>query len=169
MAAMASSAQGDAGAGGVLEYFRRDESAGFRRLFLRGGLLVIAGILCVVYAELHRGTRAFVWLLPAGVLTVASGPLSAILGLRRLLEDESYVAVRRDGIVLARPSSPPLLLPWDEVARVGFDARAGLAEIERTDGRAKEAIDMRLGGIDGRELARRLEAYRRRASFGLLR
>ena len=129
----------------------------------------MAGILCVVFAELHRHTRTFLWLLPAGVLTVASGPLTTILGLRRLLVQESYVAVRRDGIVLARGASPTLVVDWDEVAKIAFDARAGFAVIERTGGREPLMIDMRLGEIDGRELAKRLDAYRRRASFGLLR
>ncbi len=162
---MAAPAEADAG---ILEYFRRDETGRFRRLFLRGALLVMIGIVCVVFAELHRGTRTFVWLLPAGVLTVASGPLSAILGLRRLLAEESYVAVRRDGIVLARAASEALVVEWDHVAKVAFDERAGFAVIERTGAAEAVVIDMRLGEIDGKELAKRLEAYRRRAHFGLL-
>lgn len=166
---MAVPLRADAGERGILEYFRRDESGRFRRLFLRGALLVLAGIACVIFAELHRGTRTFLWLLPAGVLTVASGPLSAILGLRRLLAEESYVAVRRDGIVLARAASQVAVIEWEHVARIGFDARAGFAVIERADGQPAVPIDMRLGELDGKELAKRLEAYRRRASFGLLR
>lgn len=157
-----------AGAEGILEYFRRDETDGFKRLFLRGALLVMAGIACVIFAELHRASRTFIWLLPTGVLTVASGPLTALLGLRRLLAEECYVAVRRDGVVLARPAAPPLLVAWDAVAKVRFDARSGLAVIERTGGAPPLPIDVRLGEVDGKELAKRLEAYRRRAHFGLL-
>ena len=151
----------------ILEYFRNDQRRDFGRVLARGATLVVIGCALVAWGILHRFTIAGSVATAAGVLVVASGPLATILGLRALLFEESYLAVRRDGLVIARTGEPTLEVPWDDVAHIVAEA-GGLA-IEREGQAPPIVVAMKFEGREPAALARHLEAQRRRAAHGLLR
>lgn len=102
-----------------------------------------------------------------GLLSIAGGAGVAIVGLRRVMSEESYLALRTDGAYF-RHAGERSLLPWDEVEAVRWDPASRAIHFVRHDGSAWSRPE-RYAGIDGSELAKRAAEVRRKALFGLLR
>lgn len=101
-----------------------------------------------------------------GLATIVVGGASVIIGLRRELRHEAYLALRTDG-ALHRDGGTCSLVRWDDVEAVRWDAaRARLAFVAH-DG-SEWILEERFAGIDGEDLARRAGTIRRKALFGLL-
>lgn len=101
-----------------------------------------------------------------GLLCIAGGAGAAIVGLRRVLTEESYLALRTDGAYF-RHARERSLLPWDEVEAVRWDPRSRAVLFVRHDG-SEWARGERYAGIEGEALAKRAAEIRRKALFGLL-
>ena len=101
-----------------------------------------------------------------GLFCIAAGAGAAIVGLRRVLTEESYLALRTDGAYFRRAGERSLL-PWDEVEAVRWDAASSAVLFVRHDG-SEWARSERYAGIEGAELAKRCAEVRRKALFGLL-
>lgn len=101
-----------------------------------------------------------------GLLCIASGAATAIVGLRRALAEESYLALRTDGAYFRRGDERALIL-WEEVEEVRWVPDAGALWFVRHDGPPWIRAE-RFAGIDGPELAKRASEVRRKALFGLL-
>jgi hypothetical protein len=102
-----------------------------------------------------------------GIGCIVAGGAAAIIGLRRVLSEESYLALRTDGAYF-RTASERSLVRWEDVESVRWDAATRSVLFERHDGTAwirREAF----AGIDGEELAKRAGDVRRKALFGLIR
>jgi hypothetical protein len=104
-------------------------------------------------------------LLAGGILLIVSGGASAIVGLRRVMTEETYLALRTDG-ALYRAGRERSFVAWDEVEEVTWDGSAVL--FVRHDGSAW-ARSERFADIDGIGLAKCAADVRRKALFGLIR
>jgi hypothetical protein len=114
----------------------------------------------------HRSTPLERVLGIVGLVCVVAGGLTTIVGLRRVLSEESYLALRTDGAYFRRGREASLL-PWHEVEEVRWDEREKVVRFVRHDG-SEWSRGERFAGIDGPELARRAAEVRRKALFGLL-
>lgn len=100
----------------------------------------------------------------AGLALVIAGGLIAIVGLRRVLAEDRYLALRTDGVYF-QDGARGSLLPWEDVEAIGVDDRALV--FERHDG-GRWIRPERLAGIEPEALAVRAREVRRKALFGLL-
>lgn len=102
-----------------------------------------------------------------GLICVAGGSAWAILGLRTVMSEESYLALRNDGAYF-RHGRERSLLPWEEVETVRWDPEARAVVFVRHDGSTWVRAE-RFAGTEGSEIAKRASEVRRKALFGLLR
>lgn len=109
--------------------------------------------------ELTTGLFAFVCLVGGG--------LTAILGLRRVLSEESYLALRHDGALFVH-GDEERFVAWEDVEDVRWDAGTDALLFVSHDGEAVP-LHARFADIANEEVARRARAVRRRAVFGLFR
>jgi hypothetical protein len=101
-----------------------------------------------------------------GLACITLGGGTTIVGLRRVLSDESYLALRTDGAYFRRGPDASLIA-WDDVEEVRWDATVGAVRFERHDGSVWLRPE-RYADIDGATLAKRAAEIRRKALFGLL-
>ncbi len=120
-----------------------------------GGRPLVNGIPLL---ELTTGLLAFGCLLGGG--------LTAMLGLRRLLAEESYLALRHDGALFVH-GDEERFVSWDDVEDVRWDAGSDALLFVAHDGEAVPLV-ARFADMPNEELAKRARAVRRRAIFGLL-
>lgn len=101
-----------------------------------------------------------------GLACVVLGGATTIVGLKRVLAEEAYLALRTDGAYFRRGKERSLVR-WDEVEQVRWDTTLGVLRFERHDGSAWTRAE-RFADVDGHALARRAAEVRRKALFGLL-
>lgn len=117
---------------------------------------------------IHRGSLG--WELGLGFFGIAcivAGGATAIIGLRGVLSEESYLALRTDGAYF-RTARERSLVRWDEVEGVRWDPATRSVLFERHDGSAWIRTEA-FAGIEGKDLAKRAGEVRRKALFGLIR
>jgi hypothetical protein len=102
----------------------------------------------------------------AGFVLVAGGAIFTMIGMQRILRDETYVALRTDGIAL-RVAGQETLVGWDELAEARWDAARGEIVLERTDG-SLLAVAHRFARATGPELCARIAQTKRRAAMNML-
>lgn len=183
-------------AGLIVEHYRLDASTSMRRALGLASLVVTAGALlmasAIVVSRHDGGARATpvrdalfragevtaegapverppgleLALGVAGLACIALGGASAIVGLRRVLTDESYLALCTRGAYF-RAGAERALVFWEDVEAVRWDAEERAVRFERHDGSAWIRAE-RYAGIDGPSLAKRAAEVRRKALFGLL-
>jgi hypothetical protein len=100
----------------------------------------------------------------AGVCVIV-GPTFAILRLARSLREDASLAARMDGVTFER-NGKQLHMPWDTIERVELEPPTTL--VFRMRGAEPFVLHESFALIDTKELAKRLEELRRKASFGLL-
>jgi len=142
------------------------------------GLLVSRGNLPHPLVASRRGPVAYVEAAPgqSPVLEIATGlvalgcllggGVTAIIGLRRALEEESYLALRRDGALFVTGDTERFVA-WDDVEDVRWDAPTDALLFVSHDGEAVPLV-ARFSDVGNEELAKRARAVRRRAVHGLL-
>lgn len=155
-----------------LEWFRPDPRPRLLRTYLLGMLLMLSGVGCCAagFLGLRVGVGmpegAFVLLLLVGLVAVAT---ALVLFVRRalwVLADETCLILRVDGLRFERAGAATHV-PWEVIDSVGADGDA--LRISTDDPRLGELrVKTRFTDIDAGELARRIEATRRRALMGLL-
>jgi len=101
----------------------------------------------------------------AGILLIVSGTVVAVVGLQRLLANESCIVVRADGIAVQRKELEDFVA-WDDVEVIRAAERSIV--VARRDGTALTVGDRKFGGKDAKVLAPELDAVRRKAAFRLL-
>lgn len=183
-------------AGLIVEHYRLDASTSLRRALGLASLVVTAGALlmasAIVVSRHDRGVPAApvrdalfragevtaegapverahgleLALGVAGLACIALGGAAAIVGLRRVLTDESYLALCTRGAFF-RAGEERALVRWEDVEAVRWDAEARAVRFERHDGSAWIRAE-RYAGIEGPRLAARAADVRRKALFGLL-
>ncbi len=152
----------------MLEFFRLDRSDVIvPTLTIAIALTMIGSLLVAAGFVVHRYGTSFEHLLTTiGILSTAAGPTIVILRLRRVLTDESYVALRTDGVALHK-GTVETLVRWEELTEVHFDEARKAVVLERGD-QGEVLVTERFAGIDHAALAKRIDDLRRKASFNLL-
>lgn len=97
---------------------------------------------------------------------LVGGGLTAILGLRRVLAEESYLALRHDGALFVH-GDEERFVAWEDVEDVRWDASTDALLFVSHDGEAVPLV-ARFADVANEEIAKRARAVRRRAVFGLL-
>ncbi|MFO0709643.1 MAG: hypothetical protein U0353_07370 [Sandaracinus sp.] len=95
------------------------------------------------------------------------GGATAIIGLKRALSEESYLALRHDGALFVHGDTERFVA-WDDLEDVRWDARSDALLFVGHDG-VPVPLEARFADVTNQELARRVLAVRRRAVHGLLR
>jgi hypothetical protein len=151
----------------ILDWYRTDPWPRMRRVLVAGpGLLSLGGLVVAVSfaAREPPGVRSAAAVL--GLVLVASGAGLTLAGMFRILRDDTYLAIRTDGVVF-RAASRETLLVWSELARARWDGPRALLLLEREEGEPV-VVARRFAGIAGPELAGKIEQSRRRALMGML-
>lgn len=102
-----------------------------------------------------------------GFAVLVGGGLVAILGLNRVLSEESYLALRVDGALLVHGDARRLVR-WDDVADVRHDPTRDAIVLVR-EGGDEWAIERRFAGATNGEIVKKAAEVRRRALFGMYR
>lgn len=110
---------------------------------------------------------SLVWLaFFGGMLLVVSGPATMIWSMRRRWDDDRYLMLRVDGLLMQEEE--PWSIRWDNVSKVRWDDGDDSIVLQLRSDDSEVRIDQRYMGITNQELAREAESVRRKASFGLL-
>lgn len=150
----------------MLEWYRVDQTAQVLRAFGVGAFTVMLGVVCAILAAtVARSVGTHGALLIGGLALIIAGPLGTMAALRRILNEDRYVALRADGIFV-HLSAPGTLIEWDrfEEAEVDESGRLWLMD----DAGLSQAVQARLDGIDPAQLTRRIGRVRTQALMGLL-
>jgi len=99
-----------------------------------------------------------------GLASIAGGGGFAIYRLHRVLQEESYLALRTDGAYFCTDAERSLVR-WEDVAAVRAEGHAVVFERHDGDDWVREE---RFAGVDAAALAKRASEVRRKALFGLL-
>jgi hypothetical protein len=102
---------------------------------------------------------------------VASGAGSTLAGMARILRDDSYLAIRTDGVEL-RLGAAEAIHRWEDIVRIRWDDARGAIVLELQGSEADEVTEVAVArafvGVTGPVLAERLERSRRQVSMGIL-
>lgn len=109
--------------------------------------------------EITTGLIALACLLGGGV--------TAIVGLKRALSEESYLALRHDGALFVHGDTERFVA-WEDLEDVRWDAPTNALLFVGHDGEAVPLV-ARFADVTNEDLAQRVRAVRRRAVHGLLR
>ena len=156
----------------IVDWYRVDNWPRMRRVLVAGpALLSLGGLVMAVSFSTRepgalRAAAAFV-----GMAIVASGAGTTLAGMYRILRDDSYLAIRTDGLAM-RLGAVETLLPWAELSRARWDAALAHLVLERSvevlvEPREPLVVARRFAGVGGPALAERIERARRRASMGM--
>jgi hypothetical protein len=152
----------------VIAWYRIDRWPAARRTLTLACAFIGSGA-CVIGLSFltHQPERVRVVATVLGLVLTLAGPVTAILGLRRPLNEDLYIAVLLEGLLLHLEGEPKTI-PWDDLLRVtARPATPGLV-LELRDG-SRIALDGVFAGVTSAELAARLDDARRKAAFSLLR
>ncbi|AKF04843.1 hypothetical protein [Sandaracinus amylolyticus] len=171
----------------IIEWFRVDATRRIAKLLAIGATGMVAGSFSIarlvmtaphavryatrsparypiLWPESSVAPTTFLWAALGFALVVGCG-LVAILGLRRVLSEESYLALRVDGVLFAHGEARRFVR-WEDIDDVRHDA-ARDAIVWVLDGDDPWVLDARFAGGSNAEIAKKAVTVRRRALFGL--
>ncbi len=102
-----------------------------------------------------------------GFAFLVGGGLFAILGLRRVLEEERYLALRVDGLLFVDGASRRFV-SWDDVAEIRYEAEGNAIVFER-ESASEWMLDCHFAGASNSEIVKKALEVRRRALLGMYR
>jgi hypothetical protein len=150
----------------VVEWYRLDVGRRIRRALGPNAALLTVGSIVANYA---LGWSSGVWSTvgsAAGLCMIGGGGLGAILGLKRIFEEDDYLLVRTDGL-LYHVGNEARLFPWDELSLVRWSSERQRLELLLAH-EELVPLEHRFATIGGEALAERLEEVRRKAIWNLL-
>lgn len=119
----------------------------------------------VIWPATPVDPETLAWTLIGFALVVGCG-LFAVLGLRRVLSEESYLALRVDG-VLFQSGERRRFARWDDVEDVTHDPERDALVLALRGEETPWALDARFAGASNAEIAKKALTVRRRALFGM--
>jgi hypothetical protein len=157
----------------IVDWFRVDPSSQMRRILIAGpGLLTLGGLVVAVQFATRAPSNLRAMSAAIGLLLVASGAGFTLAAMYRILRDDTYLAIRTDGVIYRAASTgsdadtQETLIGWDDLARARWDGPTGAIVLERVDGEPL-VVARRFAGVTGPALATRIERARQRAAMGL--
>jgi hypothetical protein len=151
----------------ILDWYRADPWPRMRRILVIGPALLSLGGLVVAVSFATRqpqSTRSIAAVV--GLALVAAGAGLTLAGMFWILRDDTYLAIRTDGVAVRLPPRETLI-PWSDLARARWDKALAALVLERGDGEVL-VVPRGFAGIAGPDLAAKVEQARRRASLGML-
>lgn len=154
----------------VVEWFRPPVWGQlFLRWFAAAGLLGIGAVgIAMAWDGTGRIPRAVQWVAGSvGGLCTVLGATGGIFGIMKLLsQDDRYLLVRSDGLVIAGNADGAGFIPWRSLGDIRLDGR--MLVLERQDA-APVTMPARFMGTKPAALVERLNKHRRDALLGTLR
>lgn len=173
----------------IVVWFRIDESRRIAKFLSLGGCAMVLGALLVARLVTRSSSASLIasrsvarmpmmWPPAAPDLEVLSvallgfaflvgGGLFAILGLRRVLEEERYLALRVDGLLFV-DGATRRFVPWDDVAEIRYDSPHDAIVFVR-ESASDWALGQRFAGTTNAEIVKTALEVRRRALLGMYR
>lgn len=152
----------------VLAFFRED-TPGMARALLVAGLLISIGGFCTLLGGLERQlglpVESKVSLGVCGTVLLIIGLLRGFVVFPRVLWRECSLSVEREGLRFTWHEREPEFYPWEQITRCEGTADALVLHLQDTSPRH---IACSFGGKSFDELAKLIEACRRKAQFALL-
>ena len=148
-----------------VEFYRRDLGSISRKILIPAAIMVFFGAPAVCFGLAVKGSNAshFAIGIP-GVIILVGGLLLGFLGMARLVGEEAYVGVVKDGLVV-RSKTAESFYAWSDLCAVKSEASALL--LTRTSDENPIRIEGRFGGLSPNALAERLEDWRRKSGWQL--
>ncbi len=174
----------------IVEWYRLDASRAILRTLVLGASIMLLGSLVSAWGLLssrgsiphpflgHRGAvmaaeaateRSPLLEISTGLVALGcllGGGFTAIVGLKRALSEECYLALRHDGALFVSGDTERFVA-WDDLEDVTWDARSDALLFVGHDGESVPLV-ARFADVTNEELAKRARAVRRRAVHGLL-
>jgi hypothetical protein len=151
----------------ILDWYRTDPWPRMRLVLIAGPALLSLGGLVMAVSFVTREPRDVRSIAAAlGLALVASGAALTLGGMFRILRDDSYLAIRTDGVMFRSPPGETLVV-WDDLTRARWDEARVELVLERSEGDPL-IIARRFARIAGPALAEKVELARRRARMGML-
>jgi hypothetical protein len=154
----------------ILEWYRADPWPGMRRVLVIGPAILTLGGLVIAVSFLSRVSHDVrVDTATAGFILITSGALATIFGMGSILRDDSYVALRTDGLAVRR-AGRETLVAWGTLVAARWDPARSEVVLERADADGPPiAFAGGFARATGAEVAERIEQTRRRAALNMLR
>jgi uncharacterized membrane protein YedE/YeeE len=131
-------------------------------LLTLGGLVIAVSFLTSVSREVRIDTSA------AGFALIGGGALVTMFGMGRILREDSYVALRTDGL-LVRGAGRETLVVWDALTAARWDPGRSALVLEREPTVGPPIVlGQGFARATGAEVADRIEQTRRRAAMNML-
>jgi hypothetical protein len=160
----------------IVEWYRLDASRAILRTLVLGASIMLLGSLVSAWGLLSsRGSIPHPFLGHRGAVMAAEAatersPLleisTGLVGLKRALSEECYLALRHDGALFVSGDTERFVA-WDDLEDVTWDARSDALLFVGHDGESVPLV-ARFADVTNEELAKRARAVRRRAVHGLL-
>jgi hypothetical protein len=136
-----------------------------RRTMIPAGILVVVGGTLIGAAFVSRlGQTLGHGVALVGACMTLGGLVLAVGSAVVMIQEERYLAVRVDGILLHPSRDNETLVAWDDIAEVSANAD-GAVIVKRKEGSA-ETWSV---GAEAGALADKLEDFRKKAALGILR
>jgi hypothetical protein len=148
----------------IVEWYRVDATRRIGAALSFGAIAMVIGMFMVSGLVFGRDLASAAWGV-AGITEVIAGGLATLIGLQRVLSEESYVALRVDGVLLVRPTGWRLVR-WEDVEDVRHDRARDAIVLVQYSG-SEWTIGERFSGITNADLAKNAATVRRRALFGM--
>jgi hypothetical protein len=146
-----------------LEWHRVDRGKGVRRTLALAAVLVTSGATAVgggFVSRLSEATGHTIALV--GACTMLAGLVLGAGMAVVMIQDDAYLAVRADGVLLHWGRDDEAILAWDAIRAIDVDASAIVFRLENDE---TETWPVPVGAA---ELARRLRELKQKAAHGLL-
>lgn len=152
----------------IVEWYRVDVTRHVAVVALQGSTLLVMGCFLVSHAlaGVVPGEALSMAAAVLGAVCVVMGPLHTILGFQRILSRDTYLAMRTDGVLL-HDGGQDVLVRWDDLVEARHVEDGEAVDLHRRDA-APVRITQDFCGQGGKELARRVNALRRKAQWNLL-
>jgi hypothetical protein len=151
----------------MVEWHRASAGSRIRRVLFVGPFVVsLGGVVTAASLLVHPARDVRIACTLAGLLLVAAGASTTIVGMQRLLREEVYLALRTDGLFVQQAGQQALVV-WEDLERAHWDESKGELVLERLNA-PPIAMGARFAGIGGARLVQRILAIKRKAAMNLL-
>jgi hypothetical protein len=152
----------------LVAFYRADPWARMWRVLLRGPAALTAGSLVIALSLATHASRSLRDAASAvGFVLVAAGAIYTLLGMHRILREDSYVALRIDGLVV-HSSAAETIISWDSLRAVRWEALRKQLVLERDDAPPVVAAGP-FANVTGQALAELIAGTKRKIAMNLLR
>jgi hypothetical protein len=142
--------------------WHRSGGGGMRRALIVAGVLVTIGPILVGAAFVSRlGTALGHGIAVVGACLVVGGLVYAISNAVSAIQEDRYLAVRKDGILLHSARDQEMLVPWSDLRSIAAEG------MEVVLSRVDDKVERWTAGGDAGKLAARLEDLRKKAALGI--